>query len=211
MLTVATPRDGIAALRRFVRAQPVESCEFCGVPIAAEHQHLLETANGRLLCACRVCGEAMAGRPGQPFRLVPRRVEALPDFAIGDAEWAALDLPIDMAFLLHSTPAGRPVALYPGPTGIAESLPSPDAWAALVARNPVFGELQPDLEALLVNRIKGRRAYFRAPIDRCYQLAGLLRTRWQGWSGGDAVWQAIDEFFAGLAAEAAGPARGGRP
>jgi hypothetical protein len=206
MLTPPTsgrPRDGIAALRRFVRAQPVESCEFCGTPIPPDHRHLIEPAAARLSCACRVCAEAMAGRPGQQFRLVPQQIQALSSFQIGDAEWASLDLPIDMAFLLHSTPAGRPVARYPGPTGIAESWPSADAWSALAVRNPVLGELEPDVEALLVNRIKGSRAYFRVPIDRCYRLAGLLRTRWQGWSGGDQVWQAIDEFFAALAAEAA--------
>ncbi|HZT87766.1 MAG TPA: DUF5947 family protein [Stellaceae bacterium] len=208
MLTAAPPRHAVAALRRFVRAQPVESCELCGTPIAADHPHVLEIANRRLLCACRVCGDAMAMRPGEAYRLVPRTVAALPAFQISDAEWAMLDLPIDMAFLLHSSPAQRPIALYPGPTGIAESHPSTAAWSALAMRNPVLSELQPDVEALLVNRIKGRRAYFRAPIDRCFHLAGLLRTRWQGWSGGDAVWQAVDDFFAVLAAEARTPERG---
>jgi hypothetical protein len=58
-----------------------------------------------------------------------------------------------MAFLFHSTPERRPVALYPGPAGATESLLSLDAWEQLVASNPALADLEPDVEALLVNRI----------------------------------------------------------
>ena len=199
MLTRTRPRNGIAALRRFVQAQPVERCELCAVVIGETHPHLLEPAESRLLCACFACAHAAGSKPDGRFRLVPNRVEALADFRIGDAEWHALGLPIEMAWLLHSTPAGRPVAFHPGPAGATQSLVAPEAWAALVARNPVLATFESDVEALLVNRLSGRRLYYRVPIDRCFELVGLIRTRWQGWSGGDAVWQAIDEYFARLA------------
>ena len=36
--------------------------------------------------------------------------------------------------------------------------------------------MQPDVEALLVNRVGGRRLYYLAPIDVCFELVGLMRT-----------------------------------
>jgi hypothetical protein len=208
MMTALRPRDGIGALRRFVRAEPVEACEFCGVAIPAEHRHLIEPATRRILCACLVCTEAVAGRPEGTYRLVPREGGRLADFQMTDAQWHALGLPIEMAFLFHSTPAGRPIALYPGPVGATESLIDAGAWSALVADNPSLGELEPDVEALLINRLRGRRAYYRVPIDRCFALVGLIRTRWRGWTGGDEVWDAIEGFFNGID-DATGPAPGG--
>jgi hypothetical protein len=104
-----------------------------------------------------------------------------------------------MAWLFHSTPAGRPIAFHPGPAGTTQSLVAVDAWAALIARNPVLATFEDDVEALLVNRINGRRLYYQVPIDCCFELVGLIRMHWQGWSGGDTVWQAIDEYFARLA------------
>jgi hypothetical protein len=117
---------------------------------------------------------------------------------MSNAEWDALRLPIDMAFLFHSTSERRPVALYPGPAGATESLLSLDAWEQLVASNPALADLEPDVEALLVNRIDGAREYYRVPIDRCFALVGLIRTRWRGLSGGAEAWQAIGHFFAEL-------------
>jgi hypothetical protein len=34
-----------------------------------------------------------------------------------------------------------------------------------------------------------------APIDRCYELTGIVRIAWQGVAGGDEVWRAVDAFF----------------
>jgi hypothetical protein len=36
------------------------------------------------------------------------------------------------------------------------------------------------------------------PIDECYGLVGLIRTRWRGLSGGKEVWLEIDDFFEDL-------------
>jgi hypothetical protein len=58
--------------------------------------------------------------------------------------------------------------------------------------------VQPEVEALLVNRISEQALYFVVPIDMCYRLIGLIRTKWRGLSGGGEVWQAIAEFFADL-------------
>ena len=56
--------------------------------------------------------------------------------------------------------------------------------------NPVLESLEPDVEALLVNRVGHAREasaaeYYIAPIDACYQLVGLIRVHWRGLSGGD--------------------------
>ena len=58
------------------------------------------------------------------------------------------------------------------------------------------------MEALLVNRTRRRRESWIVPVDRCYELVGLVRTYWSGFTGGDEVWQALDEFFDSLRKEA---------
>ncbi len=60
-----------------------------------------------------------------------------------------------------------------------------EAWAALVAANPVLEELDPDAEALVVNRLSDPPQYAILPIDQCYGLVGLIKSRWEGISGGD--------------------------
>jgi hypothetical protein len=122
----------------------------------------------------------------------------LHDFKLSDAEWNAFQIPIDMVFLFHSTAANRPIAIYPSPAGPTESLLSLHAWSHLVETNRVLAELEPDVEALLVNRTDGAREYYRVSIDRCYALVGLIRTQWRGLSGGSEVRGAVQEFFAAL-------------
>jgi hypothetical protein len=188
----------VATLRRFVGSPAIERCELCRTALGAAHPHLVEPASRRLLCACENCVGAVAATPGSGYRVVPADARRLVYFRMTDAEWDALRLPIDMAFLFHSTPDGRPIALYPGPAGATESLLSLDAWGQLVASNPGLAEIEPDVEALLINRIEGAREYYRVPIDRCFALVGLIRTRWRGLSGGAEAWEAIHNFFAGL-------------
>jgi hypothetical protein len=40
------------------------------------------------------------------------------------------------------------------------------------------------------------------PIDRCYELVGVIRTRWKGFGGGPDAWTEIDRFFDDLRREA---------
>ena len=120
------------------------------------------------------------------------------DFDLDEALWESLRLPVEIAFFFHSTPAGRVVAFYPSPLGATESLLELAAWDELAARNPVLAELEPDVEALLVHRANGAHEHWLVPVDRCYALVGLIRTRWKGFGGGKEVWDEIDEFFAEL-------------
>jgi hypothetical protein len=191
--------SALASLRRF--AQPRarrERCELCGLDLADEHAHLVEVASRRLCCACDACA-VLFGSPGAAtYHRVPRDGWRLTGFRMTDVQWEELNVPIGLAFFLPSTAAGRVVALYPSPAGATEALPSQEAWQALAADNPVLGELTPDVEALLVNRLAAPPEYYRVGIDRCYQLVGVVRRHWRGLSGGDALWQEVRQFFAAL-------------
>ena len=90
------------------------------------------------------------------------------------------------------------MAFYPSPAGATESLLDLSAWKEIEATNPALGKMQPDVEALLINRVGQTRDYYIAPIDECYKLVGLIRTSWRGLSGGQQVWKEIEEFFCGL-------------
>lgn len=117
---------------------------------------------------------------------------------MSDAVWAALSLPIDLAFIYCSTAAERAVAMYPSPAGATECLLPVRNWEGLVKENPALSTMAADVEALLVNRLKDAREYFLAPIDVCFELTGLIRLHWRGFSGGDRVWQEMERFFCRL-------------
>jgi hypothetical protein len=180
-----------------VAEQPEEHCELCNAPIPNAHRHLLELSSRELMCACRPCsllfdrGGAGNGR----YKLVPERRLRLEDFAMSDLAWEELRIPVDMAFLFNSSAEGKVVAYYPGPMGPTESQLELSSWQELERENPILAEMEPDVEALLVNRIGGARRHWLVPLDECYSLVGVIRTRWRGLTGGGEVWREIDRFF----------------
>ena len=89
-------------------------------------------------------------------------------------------------------------AFYPSPMGPTESALELDAWAALEAANPILATLEPDVEALLVNRARGARRHWIVPLDDCYALVGVIRTHWRGLTGGAEVWREVARTFEGL-------------
>ncbi len=113
-------------------------------------------------------------------------------------------IPIQMAFFFNSTVTKKIVAVYPSPAGATESLLDLDAWDEIVRDNSILKQMEPDVEALLVNRVGNRREYYLVPIDECYKLVGLIRLHWQGLSGGTEVWKEIGRFFAALNDKATG-------
>jgi hypothetical protein len=161
----------------------VERCDVCGSDVASEHEHLLDVVERRLLCACGAC--AVLFERTTTRKRVPRRVRLLEDLHVSDAQWDALNIPINLAFFVDSTPHQRVVAYYPSPAGAIESL--------LTLGADLIPPMTADVEALLVNR--SAPEYFIAPIDQCYRLVGLIRTQWTGLSGGTKVWASIAEFF----------------
>jgi hypothetical protein len=172
----------------------------CSHQLAADHPHLIEPANRKLVCACDACAILFSGPAGTRYRRVPRRIRLLANFQLTDAQWESLMIPINLAFFFNSTPAGHVVALYPSPAGPTESLLGLDSWEEIAQANPVLKEMEPDTEALLVNRVGSARGYANAqyylvPIDECYKLVGLIRAHWRGLSGGAKVWEEIAVFF----------------
>lgn len=182
----------VTALRTFVRPrEAAERCDLCGASLPSDHVHQFHPAARRIRCACRSC----ALLPDTNWREIPRGIRILADFQLTDAAWDDLMIPIALAFFSYSTPAGRVVALYPGPAGAAESLLRLDSWREIAEANPALHAMQPDVEALLVNRVGAAREYFIVPIDECYKLVGIIRLHWRGLSGGVEVWGHIARFF----------------
>jgi hypothetical protein len=186
------------------RETQLERCELCGEPIPPEHRHLVDLNTRELMCACRAC-KILFDRPaagGGHYRLVPERRLRLDDFQLDDVAWANLRIPVDMAFFFRLGAEDRMVALYPSPMGPTESLLELDSWEDLERDNPVLQSLEPDVEALLVNRAHGERAHYLVPIDDPFRLVALIRTRWRGLTGGKEVWEEIKGFFEQLSEKA---------
>jgi hypothetical protein len=188
----------MATIRQFARkpqGPPAEHCELCSQELPAEHAHLLQPDTGKLVCSCDVCAVLFSSGESKRYKRVPRDIETLSGFVISEEQWADFRLPINLMFFVASTPAQRILAYYPSPAGAVESLLSLEAWDALVEVNPVLATFECDVEALLVNRVNGERAYFRAPIDECFKLVGIIRIHWRGLSGGTEVWDEVSRFF----------------
>ncbi|MBA2239735.1 MAG: hypothetical protein H0W09_00590 [Solirubrobacterales bacterium] len=205
---------GVARRAREEAVAELEQCELCGEPIGAEHAHLLDLRTHQPMCACQGC-RILFDRPaagGGHYRLIGDRRLLLADFALDDVTWADLRIPVEMAFLLkvaaepeqeggeaelpgEAADGSHVQAFYPSPMGPTESLLELGAWSELERLNPVLREMEPEVEALLVNRARGARQHFIVPITDAYSLVALIRTRWRGLSGGEEVWAEIDSFF----------------
>ena len=168
---------------------------------------MVEVEKRRLLCACQACAILFGAQAGQRYKRVPSRVLSLSGFRLTDAQWNSLLIPINMAFFCRSSATGQVTAVYPSPAGATESLLALEAWFQIVKENPQLETMEPDVEALLVNRLGAARGfpvnrYFLLPIDQCFKLVGLVRTHWRGLSGGEELWQALEVYFAALGARA---------
>jgi len=207
-IVAPSPLDqSFAKLRRFANPRPEERCELCSAPIATEHGHLLELATRQIICACEACSILFDGLNLGRYKRIPTQVRLLAGFQISDGQWEDLLIPINMAFFFYSSAQGRMVAFYPSPAGAVESLLPLEAWGEIVKQSSALGKLQPDVEALLVNRVGHARGfaaaeYYIAPMDQCFALVGLIRMHWKGLSGGDEVWMEIAKFFSALRARA---------
>jgi hypothetical protein len=185
-------------LRKYVPAKKVERCALCATQLAADHPHLLEMSGRQMVCSCEPCAILFQHREAAPYKRIGRKVRWVPDFQMTDAEWESLLIPIGLAFFIRRSPDARTLAFYPGPAGCTESLLSLDSWKGIAARNSFLNEMELDTEALLVNRMGSAREYFLVPVDRCYQLVGLIRIHWRGLSGGEDAWREVRQFFSVL-------------
>ncbi len=205
LMTGGAP-PAVRRLRRLAQARPPappsaaapseDHCDLCGVSIDAEHRHLLHLVDRRILCSCEPCFAMRAG--DAELRPAGTRVQLLGDFVLDDDLWAKFQIPIGLAFFLVRERGQGVVALYPSPAGATESELHLAAWDELVAANPVVSELEADVEALIVDRMSDPPRHAIVPIDRCYELVGMIKSRWEGISGGRAIDDAVAEFFGSL-------------
>ena len=190
--------SSFATLRSLVRKpDPREHCDLCGLVVGPQHQHLIDPVVTKLMCCCDACAILFAGNGETKYKRVPRRIRFLKDFVMTDGNWDSLLIPIGLAFFLESSVEKRVLALYPGAAGTTSSLLHLDTWADIVQDNPVLERMEADVEALLVNRLNTPE-YYLVPIDKCYELVGLIRSNWHGLSGGHDVWLKIRDYFADL-------------
>ncbi len=186
----------------------------CGVGIDERHGHVADTHGRRLLCVCRPC-HLLFDRPGAGggrYRGVGTDVRVLADAALDPGAWDELQVPVDLVFVLTQTPtpaddpdadtdptqAGPgavPQAFYPGPGGATESLLGLDWWGRLVEANPALDTVETDVEAVLLRRDDTGVSCLIVPVDRCYELVGVVRTHWVGLAGGREVWERIEAWF----------------
>ncbi len=201
-----------ASLRRFL-TQPSpppaeERCELCSAPLPPEHEHVVQTKERALRCACQACALLFdkPGAGGGGYRRVPNRYLRDQSFALDDAQWDELQIPVRMAFFFHNSVLDKVVACYPSPAGATESELPMGAYDTGIGASRLAQFAQPDVEALLVRRGADSPSpgsptpseCLLVPIDSCYRLVGLVRKLWKGFDGGTEAWEAIDGFFDGI-------------
>lgn len=178
-----------------------ELCDLCGRGVDEEHRHMLDLEERRIVCTCEGCWALRSGEP--QFAPVGHRTLWLEGFDLPDDLWASFGVPIGLAFFMESTVTSCVVAMYPSPAGATESELHFADWRRMTELNPVLEGLEPDSEALIVNRMAEPHRFAIVSIDRAYELVGLIKLHWDGISGGTAVEEAIAGFFAELQAGAA--------
>ena len=202
-------------LWRFVNGAPPkvipgEQCEFCSKPIDGAHSHLVDVKDRRLLCACRPCFLLFTPRGAAQgrYKASSERYLHLSGFTLSNAQWEALQIPINLAFFFYNSSTQKMAAFYPSPAGATESLLSLQMWDEIVATNPDVATMEPDVEALLIYRPKDAQLQaYLVPIDVCYELVGVIRKSWKGFAGGEEAWTEIGRFFDELHMRASGLTR----
>jgi hypothetical protein len=210
------PDEAAQVLARFARPRkpptPGEACEMCGEPVPDDHRHVVDLERRGLLCACRGCALLFSGPKASSrvsrdakvlgddaaqgrYRTVPDRYLRIDPFDLSPRTWAALQIPVGVAFMVHNTQMEQTVAFYPSPGGSTESELPLDAWSDVVAANPALAHVEPDVEAVLVRTGSDGDTCYVVPVDRCYELVGVLRTHWRGFDGGHEVREHLDRFF----------------
>ncbi|MEU4153503.1 DUF5947 family protein [Streptomyces sp. NPDC026659] len=183
-------RSGAAA----GRTAAAEVCELCAAPVAEEHAHLYEAEADGLRCVCGPCSVLFAddGAGGGRYRLVRRRRVRL-----APVDTAALGVPVGLVFFVPRAD-GSVTAEGPSPAGAMRWEIDAAAWHGLAESVPPLAGMTPDVEALLINTVRGHEEHWIVPIDDCFRMVALVREEWRGLSGGGRVWPAVERFFAEL-------------
>ncbi|MEU1403189.1 DUF5947 family protein [Streptomyces sp. NPDC005728] len=176
------------------RAAEAEVCDLCAAPTADEHPHLYDISAAEVRCVCGPCSVLFAddGAGEGRHRLVPRRRLRLPP-----VDTAVLGVPVGLVFFVPRSD-GTVTAQGPSPAGAMRWEVDAAAWQRLIATFPQLASMEPDVEALLVNTVRGLDEHWIVPVDDCFRMVALVRREWRGLSGGERVWPAVERFFAQL-------------
>ncbi len=176
------------------------ACEICGEATTDRHAHLVDVHARALACVCDPCAQTLGG--GGRYRRVPTDVKRVAALADDERWWPALGLPAGMAFFV---PRGHGdvgvTAHYPGPAGATEGAVAREAWSDVARRCEAAGGIEPEVQALLVNRIDGAREHWIVGVDRCWELVARVREHWKGLTGGDDMKRELARFFSEVAQE----------
>jgi Family of unknown function (DUF5947) len=175
----------------------VERCEMCRAELDDRHGHVVDLEKRSLVCACRAC-YLLFFSPGAGrgrYRAVPEDVHHDPAHHLAPTDWDALQVPVGTAFFFHNSDLDRVVGCYPSPGGATECELDLAEWRRLAEQYPLFGALDPDVQAILASRTDDGFEYFRVPIDLCYALVGQVRLRWRGLDGGDEIRTTMAAFL----------------
>ncbi|HUN34831.1 MAG TPA: DUF5947 family protein [Trebonia sp.] len=169
-------------------------CGLCACPVPDQHRHALDSHRGGVMCLCRPCA-LLFGRDGASqghYRLIPQRRLRLTGLMP-----SALGVPVGLAYFVRSS-AGEVTAHYPSPLGSTTFVLEACTWQSVAAACPPLATLDRDVEALLVNTVRGADERWIVPIDDCFRLTALIGQEWTGLSGGSRLWPQIEAFFADL-------------
>ncbi|MFF8594632.1 DUF5947 family protein [Streptomyces sp. NPDC015220] len=188
------------ALARLIRtsaertATAAQVCEVCAAPVPGEHPHLYDAERAQVSCACGPCSVLFAGdgAGGGRFRLVPRRRVRL-----GRVDTEALGVPVGLVFFVPHAD-GTVTAQGPSPAGTMRWEVDAAAWRRAAERRPELASMEPEVEAVLVNTVRGLDHHWIVPVDDCLRMLAVVRREWRGLSGGGRVWPAVEDFFAQL-------------
>ncbi|WP_333778809.1 DUF5947 family protein [Streptomyces sp. IBSBF 3136] len=189
------------ALARVIRsaadrgaAARAEACELCAAPVPGEHPHLYDTPAAEVRCVCGPCSVLFADDAAGEgrYRLVPRRRLRLPP-----VDTAVLGVPVGLVFFVPRSD-GTVTAQGPSPAGAMRWEVDAAAWQRLTGVFPQLQSMAPDVEALLVNTVRGLKEHWIVPVDDCFRMVAVIRREWRGLSGGERVWPAVERFFAEL-------------
>ncbi|MFK4144610.1 DUF5947 family protein [Streptomyces sp. NPDC004065] len=189
------------ALARIIRSSAgrtatarAEVCELCAAPLPEDHPHLYDTGRAQVRCACRPCSLLFDGNGagGGRLRLVPRRRVRLPR-----VDTAALGVPVGLVFFVPHDD-GTVTAQGPSPAGAMRWEVDAAAWRRAAEDCPHLASVRPEVEALLVNTVRGLDHHWIVPVDDCLRMVAVVRREWRGLSGGGRVWPAVEQFFSEL-------------
>ena len=177
----------VSGLRRFVRppAPPAPRaeagrCELCPLSLPDDHKHLLDLEERRIVCVCADLLVDALGRRALPADRLAHAVARRRSSSRTSCGRSSRSRSAWRSSCARAT-SGKVVGLYPSPAGATECELDLEAWDRLVAANPVLEDLDPDAEALIVNRM----AVAARPRDRPARRLLPARRDRQGDLGGD--------------------------